>query len=738
MTRFDWRTEDENEALSAPAPRLGRLTRRPGNRTLLVIGLAIVSLVAVATWQIRRQAAQHTRQVEADLLAGFGLWQRAVGSADPDLFDTLLVGAEPSWQEFQRRMLARGLTLNRPLLGLRLADPGPFAPSEPQVTLSPDWRTAEVAFDVVYRVAESTGELVDDMASDQALIELEQRLIFDQIGQRWVLARPGDDFWGERLTIETDYLTLSFYEPDAEFAGRFVNDLEQELAGLVAACPQPDPEDTVGACGPMTSLNLHLAIEPELWLDATTLANLPLYSGRQQLLPSPSVVGRPVDEAGYGFLYNLYSANLVASFQTRLAAPIALPEQVIAVACFPESRSGQRLFLYDPSRDSWEMVRTEYAFRQFSPLPDDSGLVIEQHVSASESTGLRLRIWTGQNDRLLYDAPDFSRLMTVPFGWATPVEAPHLLLHGFNDLPQATRYRQLDLSTCNDDGCTGQELPGYTAWSPDGRQAIIMIENELYLGSDQDLGMAAVEIQAQRIPLGPGFSPFWLDNQRFGFARYLEQEGRLAVEVMLASVADPQPRQLLAPTHLTTAAGYRWPDQPVFVNYLFAHPGQPDTLFISGVLYSQSSVNQGDSRQFRLFSVKVPPGASRPADSLALLLSLDGVPASYPSMLNASGSIPFSISPDGRWVLLTQVTNSVPAGWPLYLYDVESDRLLTYTTDYPPQSFRYSFFDWSADGQWLVVVDSGFLHLIAPGFDYEQKIPLEQPACGYIAWLDRD
>jgi hypothetical protein len=749
MTRFDWRTEDEHEALLTPAQPGSRQTWRLGRKMVLVVSLAVVLTASFGTWYLRRQAAEHTRQVEADILASFGLWQSAVKGADRDLFDTLLVGTEPSWQEFQRWMLARGLALNRPLLGLRLADEGQAAAANPQVILSPDWRTAEVAFNVTYRAVASrvnpiaTNMNLADPESSPSLvpeavpITLEQRLVFSRKGQRWALVRPPDEYWGELRTIETDYLTLTFHETDAAFAARFANDLGQELTGLAAVgCSNAELDGASRRCGSLPYVTLHLAVEPELWHAMTTLASLPLMRGRQQLLPSPSVVGRPVDDASYQFLYRLLTSNLVSSIRTRLAVPVALPKQHIAVACFPEDRRGQRLFLYDPTRFSWQPVETNYAFRQFSPLPDDSGLVIEQHVSASESTGLRLRLWTGREDGLLYDAPHFSRLMTVPFGWASPATSPHLLLHDSSGLPRATRFHLLDMAACGESGCAGQDLPGYPVWSPDGRQVIVMIDNGLYLGADREVGLQAAEIRASWTALGPGFNPFWLDDHRFGYARYIEQDGVLAVEVMLASLADPRPRQILAPSALAAAAGYRWPEQPIFVNHLISHPGRPNALFIGGILYSPPGDGRNDNREFRLFSLQVPPDA--PAHSLKLLLSLKSVPNGYSSMLNANGAVPFSFSPDGRWILTSQAKGSAPGGWLLYLYNIEEGRLATYLTGHPPESFRYLFFDWSADGEWLVVVDDGFLRLFAPDYDYEQRVPLEQPVCGQVAWLNKN
>ena len=48
----------------------------------------------------------------------------------------------------------------------------------------------------------------------------------------------------------------------------------------------------------------------------------------------------------------------------------------------------------------------------------------------------------------------------------------------------------------------------------------------------------------------------------------------------------------------------------------------------------------------------------------------------------------------------------------------------------------YPHFDWSADGEWLALVDSGFLRLIAPGHDYELYVPHEYRNCTYTGWIN--
>jgi hypothetical protein len=47
---------------------------------------------------------------------------------------------------------------------------------------------------------------------------------------------------------------------------------------------------------------------------------------------------------------------------------------------------------------------------------------------------------------------------------------------------------------------------------------------------------------------------------------------------------------------------------------------------------------------------------------------------------------------------------------------------------------NYPLLDWSSDGQWLLVADRQFLHLIAPTYEMEELIAHDFDACSHIIW----
>ncbi len=75
--------------------------------------------------------------------------------------------------------------------------------------------------------------------------------------------------------------------------------------------------------------------------------------------------------------------------------------------------------------------------------------------------------------------------------------------------------------------------------------------------------------------------------------------------------------------------------------------------------------------------------------------------------------------------------------WVIHLYDTIREETKKFTLNYPSYPAPFPFYDWSADGTWLILVDNGFLRLMAPSYDYERIITHHYDACRYAAWINR-
>jgi hypothetical protein len=562
------------------------------------------------------------------------------------------------------------------------------------VELAPDWQEAVVTYDQMYAPAETT-----------TLIRLQQTQLYQLDGSRWLQAPPDADFWGETRHYDGQWLTLLYPARDAAWAQRLAADLDAELAVL---CAERD-------CA--AEVQVRLATEPTSLADLSDLLT-PVFNGRYHILPTFTLAGLPLDEVSYQALYQGYTRRIITVFQDSLELPVPLPDQAIQALCFPGGGSTPHLFRYDLTGDTWTVELPERAFRFLAPLPDDSGLILNDLPVSSEASRLTLRLWQDKQETILFDDTDPARQWRFPqLGWAGQIQPPHLLLHEFDTVTQTrTLYHWLDLNQCIESGCAVTDLPGYTLWSPDGRSTLIVIGPELWLGDENGV---------QQQSLGRGFTPFWLDAATYGFTRY--QPG---VELVIASLEESEPLKVLDGEGITAVLTDPATGIPA-ISHIIVHPTIPGLLFLVGPEI------RGAGGQYNIFTFQFDDWTQSVSGTLTLLMQLDDPPLGYPSLITPGGIPPVSFSPDGRWLVAAQLTAPPDDTWQIRLHDIPANRTQHISTSSPRYPANSPFFDWSGDSQWLVLVDDGFFKLIAPAAGYERIVLHDFDACYYTAWVDR-
>jgi hypothetical protein len=215
--------------------------------------------------------------------------------------------------------------------------------------------------------------------------------------------------------------------------------------------------------------------------------------------------------------------------------------------------------------------------------------------------------------------------------------------------------------------------------------------------------------------IGRGSSPFWLDNQTYGF---VGQEG-----ISLATVGEDDPslwltRDLLAQT--------RPPERPPFslsFNQVFRHPLQPDHfLLIAGTT--------GEKSELFIFGPESAEGAwSEREPVIRHLVTLPAWVSEIPPLAG--------IVETGRpWLVLPFSGEEID----LWLYDLaEEETLLSGQGGYAyslPQAF-----DWSGDGVWLARPSRDAVDLIAPGFrvdgrPYRRLLFHDLGSCSTVGWVN--
>lgn len=303
---FDWQTEDDSGWDTIEAERQSpAYTRKRPWRVFMVIGLLLLAAAFTIYWQFNRRLEMLTATIEADVLSSHNLINRAAARQDLELLAPLLSAREPGWTSTYEQLLDRGLFYDRAFLNLPLAD-GARAYDDLSLAddhyvdtvVAPDMNAAELHF-------------LQEHDMGQGSVMLEHTAVYRRGRTRWLLAPPDADFWGGWQTAETSRLALSYPTRDAEVALQLAEDL---TAVLDDVCRQIAPL----TCPTRLRLTLRLDTDPATMLALTDPANL--YGGNLRLnLPTPTLVGLPIDEAGYQALVRGYSTIIAAAMITYLA-----------------------------------------------------------------------------------------------------------------------------------------------------------------------------------------------------------------------------------------------------------------------------------------------------------------------------------------------------------------------------------------------------------------------------------
>jgi hypothetical protein len=94
---------------------------------------------------------------------------------------------------------------------------------------------------------------------------------------------------------------------------------------------------------------------------------------------------------------------------------------------------------------------------------------------------------------------------------------------------------------------------------------------------------------------------------------------------------------------------------------------------------------------------------------------------------------PLTFSPDARWLVTTTFAHTATLS-ELFLYDMFTGKTQLLGSNHLFSALEY---DWSADSQWLLRLEDGFLHLMSPLDGTQRVVVHELPGCAYAAWVNR-
>lgn len=298
---FEWQTEDERswEQPDAAADDQGNGSGRRWPWLLLVV--VLLAGGAYAAWrQVQERVDEATEVVRDEVRTSYSLSHRAASQQDEELFVTLLSGRSATWTDSQKARLARGLLFEETVRVLDF-EPQDEASTPPEVALNPE--LSEAVLTARRRF------VVDAGAGLTETVTLTQTHVFREGSQRWLLSPPTDEFWGGAWRTRTgEALQLAYRPRDEDLARRLGDDLERKLLEMCR---------TLISCPDDFSMSLRLESDPQSILFAAD-GEQRLSGDRELILPTPTLVGLPADEAAYAALFRGYARHLLSAAMMRV------------------------------------------------------------------------------------------------------------------------------------------------------------------------------------------------------------------------------------------------------------------------------------------------------------------------------------------------------------------------------------------------------------------------------------
>lgn len=298
---FNWETEEDvnwdEEPLLEPVPEKepSRISWRGFVLILLMLG---VLAGGVIWYRVGEQIETAETETAVELLTSYDLLTQSAQARDVDLFTSFLSGRSEVWATGQATLVADGVYFDRPTFNLDYIG----LTEEPEFTFAPSLMTAEMHTLTAYAFPIGNGIT--------ETVVFSQTAVFRRGETKWLYSPPDAEFWGEGQTIKGQLLHIQYPARDEAVISRLAPHLESKLfeacRSLQVICPE------VGQFKLTFSMNAD-SLSPNFPSDQNNL-----------VLPTPSLLGAPMNEVGYLALQQGYTQQLITALLTP-APSNALP-----------------------------------------------------------------------------------------------------------------------------------------------------------------------------------------------------------------------------------------------------------------------------------------------------------------------------------------------------------------------------------------------------------------------------
>lgn len=304
--QFDWQTEEnvdwENgDAEPTAVEKPVSFWRSRLFYVMATLGLLLVVGTAVAYQFLANRVEKATAETEAEVLRSHLLVETAAFEGDQELFSTVLSGRDPEWALALEKLVHANSYQDRQAFGLMgVAEAN--ATAVITTTINPNFTSAELITEYPYSYHIGNG-LTE-------MVWLQTTAVYRPSSSRWLLSPPQEDFWGESLSKEGFFSSLRFPARDQAIAERLALDMDTTLAAICAHAAFHCPDDM--------KVELVFSSDPTSLIPPTSTVKF-ISEGTAVVLPTPTLVGLPRDEAAYQALTRGYQLQVVQPLLLELA-----------------------------------------------------------------------------------------------------------------------------------------------------------------------------------------------------------------------------------------------------------------------------------------------------------------------------------------------------------------------------------------------------------------------------------
>jgi hypothetical protein len=208
--------------------------------------------------------------------------------------------------------------------------------------------------------------------------------------------------------------------------------------------------------------------------------------------------------------------------------PHLLPDKDLLLSCSTtiDGKQGWGVFQYSLSTGDWDQVfQREYESGDSGfifPLPEGKGYAIQEYLRGEPLTA-RMLLWQdGETIVVGEQTVNFDNALFAPYYLRDMDPSGRYLLIGVTN-ETGEGWFLLDREMCDEEsGCVLQAIINRPIWSPDGRQTLMQEQQPSGDSTVYRTLYLADEFGQNPIEIGTGTSPFWVNENTYGYSRLKE------------------------------------------------------------------------------------------------------------------------------------------------------------------------------------------------------------------------